>query len=251
MKIATYEQQSFLKSMTLPLSAYYSGSPDEDESGTSALFQENILDAPNSTNFYFVIDTTSITTSQQTAIIGALNGLKPLLRDLIFNGDQTKADNQIFLIESNRSNLISSGSEAWVGWFNDLYSANAVYYFWMDETASDYHQNNKQNENYSPTPKFIQDFTTFKNNYSSRNYFVAKVYHVKKNYAVNEAFKEHLLNAFFGNYGHEPMYNYLVEARFDLDSLELTAEDYLNDFLRLINIGIEADDIIGTDANDV
>lgn len=239
MKIAVYEQRSFFHNFPLSLKGIIPEDHNEDPH-----FNTNILDAPTSTHFYFVIDTTSIKANQITAIENAITGLNPLLRDMIFNGDQAKADSQIHLYRSTvDTTIITSGNENWVGWFNDLYQPEAVYYFFLDETESAYHKHNLQGDNYTVTAKYNSDFNTFKTNYSSRNFFVSRVYHVGGYSNSNSAFREHLINAYFGLYGHEAVYDYFVEARLDLNSLNVTSKDYLDDFLRLTQLGTRPEEL--------
>jgi len=211
----------------------------------------SILNAPETTKFYFVIDTTSLVSATVIQIQNAVNQLKPLLRDNVYGGNQSLADSNVTVIRSTVSpeGDVLSGNESWMDWYNNLFESEGYYIYFMDEAAGGaaYHDgqngppltNPPSDANTAPTTFWNSHFSTFKANFSSRNYFNSIVYQVEdSNTALeSQAFQKHITEAFFGTNGYESIEPYNIRVRVDVLTSNLTTDNLFDDLLGLEPLG--------------
>ena len=188
---------------------------------------EGILDfIDNETYVITVIDSSGSMNSSIPAITSALDNLKTLLQNNIYQ-TETQTDKYF--------KIIYDGSEKWVNFLNADYRNDSnepnkiIFLCWINEANSVYHNSTNTNE---PTANFDNDLNNFVNSiYPQRQKFKAIIYSVIFDSQDFQAFQNHLTKAYLGQSPYTTVLkDYNVEARLNVPE-NTTADDYYADFL--------------------
>lgn len=188
--------------------------------------------------FLFYIDTSGSMDADVPNITAAAQNLKVLLRDVIYGGDQAKADH--FVRIENWS------SERWLerlaeNVFNEEASRYVSLAF-INEARSSYHSvpRNAANE---PTSSFNTDYGRFQTEFARREYSRCKVYSVDPTAASweddNIEFNAHLADAVNGQGGYASLGTALIDQFVFYETAipsGRTAEEYLVDIFDMLGL---------------
>lgn len=187
--------------------------------------------------FLFFIDTSGSMDEDVPNVTAAAEDLKTMMRDMVYGGDQVKADH--FVRIQNWS------SERWLDRFAYKVSgeeaARYVSLAFINESRSSYHQVPRSGN--EPTSSFTSDYASFQTEFTRREYSRSKVYSINPTEASwvddNVAFNAHLDEAVTGqgNYAAlgAPLSDQYVFYETEIPS-GTTAEEYLADIFDLLGI---------------
>jgi hypothetical protein len=188
--------------------------------------------------FLFFIDTSGSMDADVPHVTAAANNLKVLLRDMIYGGDQEKADH--FVRVQNWS------SERWLDRLathvSDEEAARYVSLAFINEASSGYHRVPRVPEN-EPTSSFTTDYNNFQAEFARREFSRCKVYSVDPTESSweddNEAFNAHLTAAVTGA-GNYAALGPALSTQYVLYEVGIpsgrTAQTYLNDIFTLLGL---------------
>lgn len=187
--------------------------------------------------FLFYIDTSGSMDADVPNITAAANQLKVLLRDMIYGGDQQKADHFVRVQNWSSERWLErlayriSGEEA----------ARYVSLAFINEAGSIYHRV-PRNTAYEPTSTFTNDFNTFQTEFARREFSRCKVYSVTPTSSSwmsdYQAFNAHLVDAVAGTGPYEALTPALCTQYVFSEAIPSgrSAQDYLNDIFTLLGL---------------
>ena len=188
--------------------------------------------------FLFFIDTSGSMDADVPNVTAAANNLKVLLRDVIYGGDQEKADH--FVRVQNWS------SERWLDRLayhvSGEEAARYVSLAFINEASSGYHRVPRVPEN-EPSSSFSTDYNNFQTEYARREFSRCKVYSVDPTESSweddNEAFNAHLAAAVTGA-GNYAALGPALSTQYVLYEVGIpsgrSAQEYLNDIFTLLGL---------------
>lgn len=187
--------------------------------------------------FLFFIDTSGSMDADVPSITAAANQLKNLLRDMIYGGDQAKADH--FVRVQNWS------SERWLERLAYKVpgeeAARYVSLAFINEASSIYHYT-PRNPEYEPTSTYQNDFNLFQAEFARREFSRCKVYSVTPTSSswMSDylAFNAHLIDAVAGTGPYETLTPALASQYVFSETIPSgrSAQDYLNDIFTLLGL---------------
>jgi hypothetical protein len=188
--------------------------------------------------FLFFIDTSGSMNADVPNVTAAANGLKVLLRDVIYGGDQEKADH--FVRVQNWS------SERWLDrlayHISGEEAARYVSLAFINEASSGYHRIPRTPDN-EPTNSFTTDYNNFQAEFARREFSRCKVYSVDPTESSweddNQAFNAHLATAVTGAENYAAL-GPVLSTQYVLYEVGIpsgrTAQTYLNDIFTLLGL---------------
>ncbi len=192
------------------------------------------------TNLYFLffIDASGSMDEDIPHVAAAADELKALLRDMVYGGDQAKADHFV--------RVYNLSSERWLKWlYYTATSEEAARYVslaFINEAEDSYHSvpRNPANE---PTNAFASDYDDFQDEFARREYSRCKVYSINPTSSTwlgeNIAFNEHLAAAVTGSENYASL-GPALSTQYVFHETGIPsgreAEDYLADIFNLLGM---------------
>lgn len=188
--------------------------------------EDSVLDSLDEQTYIIpIVDSSGSMNADIPNVVSAINQLKTLAKDYIYNGSQA-------LVDKYFKPIRYIANEQWGQWLSDDYrddpnEPNKVLILaWINESEPIYHSG----ANIGPTPSYLNDLTGFQASRPNREFFTAVVYAVRwSNLATFTSFQNHLIAAYEGTSNYPvALKDYGVMIRPDLPA-NTPPEYYLED----------------------